>query len=222
MYNKPSYAYDCGLPNGIPFYSVNSLCTFETECLGTDKYIVWDEMASSRKIHLFLDKIKAVGIADKNLYIRFDTGAEVENGILDDILSHSDYITGISIVVHCDDKKAIEQIDKLLSEIEKDFILVARCNHAWHLMWEHSIFKITNTDDYFAKGVSLTYINKRLVDSYHIKPNQNTFDFDYDGDSDYIINSDVLLYRYIPYVVKSSVKDFYEQTKRKFEKCLKK
>jgi len=119
-------------------------------------------------------------------------------------------------------KKAIEQIDKLLSEIEKDFILVARCNHAWHLMWEHSIFKITNTDDYFAKGVSLTYINKRLVDSYHIKPNQSTFDFDYDGDSDYIINSDVLLYRYIPYVVKSSVKDFYEQTKRKVEKCLKK
>lgn len=213
MYGKKSWGFDCGVPS---VDVSNPLTTFVSECLNTDKYMI-DDQISSKHLHRFPDKMKELHLDDKPIFIKFNTGAEVEPGIFDDILAKPENITGFDIVIHCDDAEGTLQIEKFLSQIEKDFILVARYIHMNH----NKKFEIPNTRYYFGQGVCLTYINKDLVDYYYIKPNQDTNNFEYDGSIYYILPSDVLLYRYPFYVAKSTIKDFFEQIYRKTKKCLK-
>lgn len=211
-YNRPSYAFDCGISES-PRDDTTPLCHFASECLGTDECILpW--LKSSKKIHTFPEKLKELNLEKKPIYVRFDTGAEAVPHIMDDILANSDYITGISFVIHCDDGKTTALMEKLLPEIEKNFILVARHTHPCHKLK----FQVPKTRHYFGMGMSLSYVNRNLVDSYHIKLNQDTNDFDYDGSLLFLIRSDIMLYHYIPYVLKTSMNDFVYEIKHIFKK----
>lgn len=211
-YNKPSYAFDCGISKS-PKKNMSPLCHFEPECLGTDKCVLpWQ--TSTKKVHTFPEKLKQLNLEKKPIYVRFDTGAESIPHILDDVLANSDYITGMNIVVHCDDGKTTVLVEKILSDIEKNFILVSRNTHHGHGLK----FQVPNTKHYFGMGMSLTYVNRNLVDSYHIKLNQDSNDFEYDGTPYSLIRSDILLYKYIPYVVKTSINDFVYELKHLFKK----
>lgn len=209
MYERPSYAFDCAIEES-PDKNTHPLCHFEPECIGTDKCILpW--LTSTGKIHNFSSKLKQLNLEKKPIYIRFDTGAEGVPHIFDDILANSDYITGLNFVIHCDDKEKTILIEKLLSQIEKNFILIARHTHYKH----GALFEVPNTKGYYGQGISLTYINRNLVDSYHIKLNQDTFDFKYDGSLCYVIHTDIPLYKYIPYVIKTSINDVIYEIKQK-------
>lgn len=212
-YNRHSYAFDCGIEES-PEEDISPLCHFEPECLGTDECVL-EELTSTQKVHQFPEKLKQLKIEKIPIYVRFDTGAERVPHILDDVLAHSDYITGFSFVIHCDDAKSTVLLEKILSEIEKDFILVARYTHHNHKI---AAFQVPKTKQYFGMGMSLTYVNRKLVDAYHIKLNQDTNDIDYDGSLCYLTRSDVLLYRYIPYVIKTTFNDFVYEIKHIFDK----
>lgn len=211
-YEKPSYAFDCGIDD-YPYKGTHPLCHFDSECIGTDKCVLpW--LKSTKKVHKFSEKLKQLNLEKKPIYIRFDTGAEGVPNIFDDILANSEYITGMDIVIHCDDREKTILIEKLLAQIEKDFIPVARHTHHCH----GTKFRMPNTKHYFALGMSLSYVNRKLVDNYRIKLNQDTDNFEYDGSLCYQIRSDILLYKYIPYVVKTTVKDLVTKTKQRFQK----
>ena len=210
IYNKPSYGFDCGIPIGY-VRPKNPKCIFENECIGTDDFILPGQK-SSKKIHSFNTKLKQLNLVNKPIYLRFDTGVELVPGIFDEILENADYITGINLVIHYNHASDYEGLDELMTKIEKNFVLVSRFTHSCH----SNKFKVTYTKGFLGQGMSLSYINKNLLDFYYIKPNQNSYNINFDGSPYHLIHSDILLYRFIPYVIKTSIREFAEQIKRKF------
>lgn len=169
LFNKKTYSYDCGVEKintGTP------LVSFESECIGTDKFILTEEnQVSSGKIHTFGQKIKDLKLENKKYFIKMDiAGAETE--VFSDILKHSDNITGISFVLRCNNPAKIAKSVEMLRQIEKDFILVYRnilsVENYMHCKCKYS-------DSHFSKPISLTYINKKLVDKKYYLPFKQDF-----------------------------------------------
>ncbi len=197
LFNKPSYAFDCGTES----ISINEpKCTFQSECIGTDEYVL-PQLTSSKKIHSFSKKLKELGLENKPIYIKMDI-AGAEPFVIDEILKHSKNITGISIVVHCDESSQIPLVVEMLKKFDKDFVLVIRQTHYLHQKLHPVYMHLPNTKKQFGRAMSLTYINKNIIDSYHIRLNQNSSSLKWDGNQEYLTESDILLYKYIPYLIK--------------------
>lgn len=171
IYNKSSYGYDCGVKS-IPIK--NKKCHFKSECIGTDKYILtWENQTSSKHLHPFGKNITKLGLNGKKYFIKMDiAGAEYD--VMDDVLKNSNDITGIALVIHMPTVDKILLADKMLEKIEKNFILVERFSHPNpFLKLKNANLSYPETRGTFFENITLSYINKNLVDKYNISWNQN-------------------------------------------------
>lgn len=93
-----------------------------------------------------------------------------ENSVMSDILKYKDNITGMSLVIRFDNSKDIIDDIKMLDLIEKDFILIARNHHPAETFINSNC---RYCDDTISNAVTLSFINKNLVDFKYIPFNQN-------------------------------------------------
>jgi len=160
LYKKNLYAYDCGVRK---INRNNEYLFFESECVELDKYVLTKiGQVSSGKIHKFGDKLKELNLEDKKIYLKMNiAGAELE--VLPDVLKYYKNLTGMSLVIKYDNSNEIIKVEKLLREIEKNFILVAR-NELPDKRYCDCNYKNKN----LATTISLTYINKEYADKKYM------------------------------------------------------
>ena len=177
LFNKYSYAFDCGVPS---FITNSTKCLFFSECIASDKFLIWDHLytremqISSGKVHTLRQKIDQLALNNKKIFVKID--ANLADAIaLKEVIKNAKNISGITMTLHIDTPNAIIERIPLLEAINKDFILISR----------HTIFnfdnhqtKIINSKYYRgilnSKLFFLSYINKDLIDDYNIYLNQNT------------------------------------------------
>lgn len=184
FFQKRTYAFDCA-HNSVPCINAQ----FEPECIATDKYMLKDpndywvrkrgEQISSGKIHYFKDKLKQLKLSDKKVYLKMDI-AGAEDEALPEILENSDNIVAISVIMHIDNAKNLVDKIETLKLLNEKFFLVTRRDIAIPEVDEtikkrHRKFIPLK----YMKGIvdtrlSLTYINKNLVDKYYIPLNQDS------------------------------------------------
>lgn len=202
FYKKTIYAYDCGMEK---IDENNPLVVFESECIGTDKFVI-EELKSSGKIHTLGQKLKQLNLEDKKIFIKMDiAGAETE--VIPDLLKHSDQITGISVVVRLDGIDRLAALLRLLPKMNEKFILVYRNLHLSECVTDCNCKYMHQN---FAKPVTLTYINKNLADEKYLPFNQdcsksNQYFSPYNLKSfipPYTINWRVVLYQKISHLLK--------------------
>lgn len=203
IYNKNSYGYDCGVRNIL---IKNKKCHFKSECLGNDEYILkWKKQTSSKHIHSFGGNISKLGLNGKKYFVKMDiAGAEYD--VIDNILKYSNNITGLTIVIHMPKADKILLADKLLGKIEKNFILVERYSHPNPFLKLHNAnISCPNTKGTFYENVTLSYINKNLVDKYKISWNQNDLARNPKGEYAQMIYSDIGL----PIILKKKTENLF-------------
>lgn len=168
LYKKNTYAYDCGVRS---IDRTNPNLFFKSECIGTDKYLLYEDFGqkSSGKIHTFGEKIKELGLENKKIFLKMDiAGAEIE--VIPDILNYSKNLTGMLLVIRIDNTKKLIKMNELLKAIEKDFVLVVRNQ----LLFESKVECNCNyTKDSLSVAISLTYINKDLINKDYIPIRQD-------------------------------------------------
>lgn len=165
LYDKPSYGFDCGLAS---FPSKNKHFTFVSQCIGTDKFL-YDKDNSSQNISSFTNQVNKLGLQNKKIFIKMDIeGAEYE--AFDDILKNSSNVTGIVIEIHFMREGEITKAIKLLSNLQKDFILLHV--HGNNYQTRRS-FAASNVKGLVPKVLELTYINKSLVTKFKVAANQS-------------------------------------------------
>lgn len=174
-YDKPSYGFDCGVQS----ININSeKCKFQSECIGGDKYIKTNlGQVSSKKIHNFEDKIKELNLEDKKIFVKLSFFIDGEYEVLEDILKHSNQITGISLAFQINNSKNIQTALKMLEMLNKDFVLVSRNASTLHENDPDKFGTFINSSTY--KGYLghnlffLVFANKNLLNDYSISLNQN-------------------------------------------------
>jgi len=166
LYNKTTYAFDCGVER---IKTETPLVIFKSECIGTDKFIL-EGQNSSGKVHSFGQKLKQLNLEDKKIFIKMDiAGSETE--VIPDLVKYANNITGMTISVRIADFKKIKLLLEQLPLIEKDFILVyrnlliAECD---------TNYKCKYMAPNFSTGINLTYINRNLIDEAYL-PFQQDF-----------------------------------------------
>lgn len=167
-YKKPSYSFDCGVDKiALP----NALCSFESECIGTDEFILSKELGqiSSGKIHSLGEKLTELHAENKKIFLKMDI-AGAESTVIPDIVKYARQITGISIAIHLDTDRNIADILKVIDDFDKDFVLVARANH-W--ITPSSGKKCKYTQGEISSTIVLTYINKNLLKRWFISNKQD-------------------------------------------------
>lgn len=173
LYDAPSYSFDCGISS---YKLENENCHFESSCIGTDEFILKEEnQISSGKIHTFAQKLKELKLDNKMVFVKMDI-AGAEGYILPDLIKSADNITGMSICFRFKTAKEILKDISVLEEIEKDFVLVARADHSFRSINKKTCRYMSGD---FSEVIVLTFINKNLIDRYHLDFNQTstqTFD----------------------------------------------
>jgi len=172
LYKKNLYAYDCGIKSINP---KNEYIFFESECIGLDDYVLTEKgQTSSAKIHTFGKKLKELKLEDKKVFLKMDiAGAELD--VLPDIIKYHKNLTGMSFVIRFYDSEKIIEVEKLLKDVEKNFVLVAR-NELPGKKYCNCYFK----KNHIVPRISLTYINKEYVDEKYMPFKQS-----YNEKSDY-------------------------------------
>ena len=189
FYRKKTYIYDCGMDKPD---RKNPYIFFGSECIVTDNYLMYNQK-SSKKIHSFGEKLKELNLTNKLIYLKIGIPENAE--VIEDILKCKKNIAGFSIVVDFWSSRYITDTMKMLDLINKDFILVSRNV----LDSENNIYKIPNTKGVWTSHLSLTFINKSLVDEYSINFNQSNYENGYG--KKYKENFDVYKYSSIDYIV---------------------
>ncbi len=165
FYHKPSYGFDCGVDS---FPSKNKYFTFVSQCIGTDKFL-YDKDSSSQNISSFIQQVNNLGLQNKKIFIKMDIeGAEYE--AFDGILKASSNVTGIVLEIHFIREGEILKAIKLLSALNKDFLLLHVHGNNYEM---HRSFSARNVKGLVPKVLELTYINKALVTSFKISNNQS-------------------------------------------------
>ncbi|MCR5261614.1 MAG: hypothetical protein K6C94_07220 [Candidatus Gastranaerophilales bacterium] len=209
LYKKPLYTYDCGVTSidGLT-KGYNPYITFGSECIGTDKFILTQfGQKSSKKVHSLGQKLKELKLEDKKIYLKMDiAGAEID--VLPDIPNYADNLTGMSIVIRAVDTDRLIAFDKILQAFDKDFVLVAR--NAIRAE-SYSGCKCRYFGEDISTVLSLTYINKNLIDKKYLPLKQ-----DYNTKENYITIGG--LYASIPDYKISWVVPFSEHLKQIFAK----
>lgn len=162
IYHKPSYGFDGGVKNVA---SKNKLFTFFSECISSDQFL-YGNQTSSGKVSTFKQQIERLGLKNKKIFIKMDIeGGEYE--AFPDILPYADQITGIAFELHFRSLEALRKAVSLLTEIEKNFILV-------HVHGNNSgrLFSAKGMKGEAPYVMELTYINKNLVTVAHLSKNQ--------------------------------------------------
>lgn len=175
FFNKPSYGFDCGVES-IKINAPN--CKFKSECIGTDKFIKTNlGQISSKKIHSFDDKIKELKLENKKIFVKLSFSLDGEYEVLEDILKHSNQITGINIALQINDTKKIQTAIKMLELLDKDFVLVSRNASTIHKNDKDKFGSYINSSTYNGYlGYNLfflTFANKNILNDYSISLNQN-------------------------------------------------
>ena len=93
-------------------------------------------------------------------------GAEFD--VFDDILKHSNNITGIVLEIHFFEDDDIEKTEKLLHDLNKDFLLV----HVHGNNFCEHMFSAKNLKNKAPRALELTYINRNIIDEYEVSNNQ--------------------------------------------------
>lgn len=160
LYKKNLYAFDCGIEN---INKKNEYIFFESECIGLDKYVLTEKgQISSEKTHTFKEKLEELNLQDKKLFLKMDiAGAEFD--VLPDVIKYNKNIVGMSFVIRFYDSNKLIETEKLLKEIDKNFILVAR-NELPGKKYCSCYFK----KDHISPRISLTYINKEYINKKYI------------------------------------------------------
>lgn len=160
LYKKNLYAFDCGVKN---ISKGNEYLYFKSECIGNDNFILKDfGQISSGQIHTFKEKLKELNLNDKKVYLKMDiAGAELD--VIPSIIKYYKNLTGMSVVIKYDNSDEIIKVEKLLRDIEKEFVLVAR-----NEMPGKKYCKCAYKNGHLSGVVSLTYINKEYVDKKYI------------------------------------------------------
>ena len=162
-YNKPSYGFDCGVPSAK---AQSKLFTFKSECIANDSF-VYNNQKSSMKVSSFSEQLNSLGINNKKVFVKMDIeGSEYD--AFDDILKHSNNITGIALEIHFDTAKAMDRAISLLSKLKGDFVLV----HVHGTNCSPIAFKTENSTGLIPYFIELTYINKNLVNKSFISDDQ--------------------------------------------------
>ena len=170
LFNAYSYAFDCGVKNFVP---EDKLCKFSSECVGSDDFLIMDQV-SSGKIHTLENKLKELGLLDKKVFIKMDV-AEADVVVLPEIIKNADKITGINVALHIRSPKAILDRLSLLDSLNEKFVLVARNTPFFD---ENDVSEIINSKYY--KGtlndrvLYLSYVNKDIIDKSELLFLQNT------------------------------------------------
>lgn len=165
LYHKPSYGFDCGLDS---FPSKNKYFTFVSQCIGTDRFL-YDKDNSSQNISSFTQQVNKLGLQNKKIFIKMDIeGAEYE--AFEDILKSPFNITAIVIEVHFVREGEISKAIKLLSNLQKDFVLLHVHGNNYE---KYRSFSAANVKGLVPKVLELTYINKALVTNFKVSDNQS-------------------------------------------------
>ena len=163
IYKKPSYGFDCGIKS---IDSKNVAFTFIDQCIGTDKTL-YNVKDSSHNVTSFSQQLANLGLKDKKIFIKMDIeGAEY--GAFEDIYKYAPQITGIVMELHIFGNDEARKAVRLLSNINKDFILV----HIHGNGCATKFFSSPHAIGLVPRWLELTYINKSLVSKYNISENQ--------------------------------------------------
>jgi hypothetical protein len=168
MFNKPSYGFDCTMSNVI---TTNKLFTLIDQCIETDSTIYGGK--SSGKISSFSQHILDLNLAQKPIFLKLDIEA-AEFLAFNDIYAHSEYITGIAIEIHMWGIKEVIDASKLLSNLANDFILIhIHANNAAQPETHGEFFSAQNIEGSIPRLMELTFINKKLANSYVLSNDQS-------------------------------------------------
>lgn len=159
-YKKDLYAFDCGIRS---INKKNEYLFFESECIGTDDYILRNiGQISSGKIHKFGEKLKELKLENKKIYLKMNiAGAELR--VMQDILKYHKNLIGINLVIKYNNSNEIIEVEKLLKEIENDFVLVSR-----YELPDKRYCNCKYKNKNLATTLSLMYINKEYVDKKYL------------------------------------------------------
>lgn len=164
-YKKQSYGFDCGISSVV---SQNQDVTFVNQCIGSDRFL-YDKNSSSKSISSFSEQVNKLGLQDKKIFIKMDIeGAEYE--AFDDILKASSDVTGIVLEIHFIREGEILKAIKLLSDLNKDFLLLHVHGNNYEM---YRSFSASNVKGLVPKVLELTYINKALVTRFKVSNNQS-------------------------------------------------
>lgn len=162
-YGKESFCFDGGVKN---IETGSEKCHFFSECIGNDKHL-YEDQKSSGKFSSYSEHIKRHKLENKKIFLKMDIeGAEFD--VFDDILKHSNSITGIVLEIHFMDDDNIKKTEKLLNELNKDFLLV----HVHGNNLCEYTFSARNLKNRASRAIELTYINRNIVDEYKVSNNQ--------------------------------------------------
>ena len=171
-FNKPSYAFDCGIRS---IKNNTQKCTFVDECLGTDKYVKVElGQVSSKNVHTFDEKIKELKLENKKILVKLSYSIDGEYEVIEDVLKHSDKITGLIIAFQTENNTDLYKAIKMLEMLNKDFVLTTRIPSKLKKEEKEKFINYSsyegqlNNDLFF-----LVFANKNLLDKYSISFIQN-------------------------------------------------
>lgn len=200
LFDKESYGYDCGYNN---VHIKNKKCHLITECISSREHPLDLSSFPSKKFHYFDQNLKKLGLDNKKIFVRMTISGS-EPYVIDDVLKHSNNITGLAMVLYPETIKDIPDSIKMLQKIEKNFILVER-NPVQYGVY----FKCSSGIGYYTPRISLSYINKNLVDDYKIADNQSNLSVKWEGDQSIPYPTDIIKWKIIPIIVKINVEKFF-------------
>ena len=178
LFKKPVYAYDCG--------NLTNICAkahFEPQCVGTGENALTYRSAKDfdhtkvkdNQIHEYGDKIKELGLENKQVLLKLNiVGAE--DKVMDGILRYSDNIPVILLYIHYKNPKMMINKLKTLKTLNEKYYLVARKNvpvKGVVLEIKPPLFSNKYVEGYYSRNVTLTYINKNLVEKAYLPFDQN-------------------------------------------------
>lgn len=163
LFGLPSYGFDCTCP---PVYSSLSLFHFIPQCIGSHASLV---NRPKEGFSSFSEQIEILGLQEEKLFVKMDIeGSEYET--LPDILEKAPLITGIALEIHfMQDNEIVKALD-LLQRLNKDFVLIHL--HGNNCCDLSRYFVTGNSRGMIPRVLELTYINRNLVQSYKVSPNQ--------------------------------------------------
>jgi hypothetical protein len=184
MFEKPSYAYDCGNRTNIC-----KTAKFEPECVGTGRNATTYKSANDythpkigdSQIHEFIDKMEQIGLGgNKKVFLKMNiVGAE--DKVMKGILKNSSKIPVIVVYIHIKNPEMMINKFKTLSMLNQKYYLIARSIvpvGGVETLIEPPLFSNKYVQGEYSRNISLTYINKKLVKDAHISYNQDdTFDY---------------------------------------------
>lgn len=166
IYKKPSFGFDCGIKS---IKTNSNLVTFISDCIGSDKHLYSQQKSHGRTVS-FDQQLKELNLANKKILIKLDIeGAEYD--VFENILKHSDQITGIVMELHFFNQFEEFKAFKLLSSLQDKFLLLHV--HGNNYVGLESRFSARNVKGKIPKAIELSYINKSLVDKYQVSANQS-------------------------------------------------